>query len=711
MTLDPSHFINRELSWLEFNQRVLDEAKDKDQPLLERMKYLGIVSSNLDEFFEIRVSGLKQQEESGGEFENPDGMTPAEQLEAISRRTHRLVADQYEVWRKDLLPALKENGLHFLQPDELTPAEKQWVARYFSSRVEPVLTPLVLDPAHPFPLLLNKSLNLALELADKKSGRGKAKTSSIRLGLVQVPRSLPRVVQLPDDTPRRSRFLFLADLIRLHAPGLFPGRKCLGVFSFRVTRNSNLYVDEEDSDNLLKTIEGELQRRRRGEAVRLEIEKGVDAPALDLLAKSLGLGEPEVYQVDGPVNMQRFLAVYHDLARPDLKDTPYLPAVPAVLRGPKVELFDAIRQRDLCLHHPYESFTPVMEFISRAAQDSQVLAIKQTFYRTSGDSPLVHALMAAARNGKQVTVLLELKARFEEENNIQLARRMEEAGVHVVYGLVGLKTHCKMALVVRQEPEGLVRYVHLGTGNYNPRTARLYTDLGLFTVDPALGRDVSALFNALTAGTASRMPDMEKLLVAPRSLGKEIRRRIEREAVHARQGKPAWILAKMNSLADPEVIESLYDASRAGVKIRLCVRGICCLRPGVKGLSENIQVTSVVDRYLEHSRIYFFGNAGHPEVWVGSADWMPRNFQRRMEVLFPVEAPALKERVCNILAYSLADNVKARRMDGDGRYQRVAHGPKDLAVRSQQCLMDLAQGLPAPPAVLPGWSAPLEATS
>jgi polyphosphate kinase len=459
-----------------------------------------------------------------------------------------------------------------------------------------------------------------------------------------------------------------------------------------VTRNSNLYVDEDEAENLLRAIEGELQNRRKGQAVRLEVEQGVRPTVLATLREQCGLGDQDVYLVDGPVNMQRLLGVYEDIARPDLKEPAYNPVVPIRLKGESLDLFAAIRQGDLLLHHPYESFGPVMDFLSKAADDPQVLAIKQTFYRTSGDSPMVEALIRAARNGKQVTVLMELKARFDEENNIQLAKVLEEAGIHVVYGLVGLKTHGKLLLVVRQEGEALVRYVHLGTGNYNPRTAKIYTDLGFLTCRPEIGRDVAAVFNALTASPAdSKIPAMERLLVAPSDLAPEVLKKVRRESANARRGKPARLIAKMNSLADPAIIMALYEASKAGVKIELCVRGICLLRPGLPGLSENVRVTSIVDRYLEHSRIFYFENGGEPEVWLGSADWMPRNFERRLEVLFPLEDPALKARVIQVLTVYLSDNVKARRLQSDGSYQAVRPKAGTPAFRSQQVLSVQAQ--------------------
>ncbi len=700
--LAPDLYINREISWLEFNSRVLDEAENGDRRLLERVRFLSIVASNLDEFFEIRVAGLKQQREAAGDFRNPDGLTPHQQLSQISARAHQQVERQYRVWRESVLPGLKESGINFVRSEELTPKERKWTARYFEEQVAPVLTPLAVDPAHPFPMLLNKSLNLALALLDRRpSAQGER---AERLALVQVPRTLPRQVALPREGGGEARLLFLVDLMRMHVGGLFPSQKCLGIWSFRVTRNSNLYVEEDEAENLLEAIESELRKRNKGQAVRLEVEKGVRESVLSNLVENLGLSGDDVYEVEGPVNMQRLMALYDETDRPDLKDAPW---VASSFQEDEEGLFASVRKGDILLHHPYESFSTVMDFIAEAAQDPAVLAIKMTLYRTSSDSPIVRSLIKAAGNGKQVAVLMELKARFDEEANIHWARAMEEAGIHVVYGMVGLKTHCKTLLVIRKEGEELKRYVHLGTGNYHPRTARLYTDVGLLSCRGELGRDVAALFNMLTGFSgAGDPPPMEKLLLAPHALKDAILEKIGRETEAARRGLPARILAKMNALVDASVIAALYEASQAGVRVDLLVRGICCLRPGLPGVSENIRVRSIVDRFLEHSRVFYFENGGQSEVWLGSADWMPRNFMGRVEVLFPLEEEALKRRVVDeILAVCLADNTQAREMNPDGSYRRLAPAQGEAPLRSQQVFMDLAQGrtlgLPGPEALPP----------
>jgi len=697
-------YINRELSWLEFNQRVLDEAKDPSQPLLERVKFLAIVSSNLDEFFEIRVGGLKQQDEADGDFRNPDGLTPRQQLARISARAHQMVDEQYLLWQEQLCPALRAEGLHFLTLKDLSAADKAWAERFFDEQVAPVLTPMAIDPAHPFPQLPNKSINLALVLLQKDLATGE---SVERLGLVPVPQAMPRFITLPEEAGKRARkeprYIFLADLMRFCVGRLFPGRECAGAWGFRITRNSNLYLDEDEAENILDSLEAELKRRKKGAAVRLEAHKGMPLFALGSLMLALGLEREDVYEVDGPVNLHRLMALTQQIDRPDLKDLPLQPRVLELPTTGHDALFDLIREGDLLLHHPYESFGTVTDFITRAAEDPKVLAIKQTFYRTSGDSPIVRALIQAAEKGKQVTVLMELKARFDEENNIHWAREMEEAGIHVVYGLVGYKTHCKLALVVRREGDGLRRYAHLGTGNYNQTTARIYTDLGLFTCRESIGRDVAAVFNLLTGFTGpDAVPQMESLLVAPLGLKEGILSRLAREEQNAREGKPARVVAKMNALVDPEVIAGLYQASQAGVAIDLIVRGICCLKPGLPGLSENIRVRSIVDRFLEHSRVYYFENSGQPEVWAGSADWMPRNFQRRVEVLYPILDEAHRRRVISdVLAAGLNDSAKARVMRADGSWARCEKPGAEAALRSQSLLMAAAASHSQPGLELP----------
>ena len=672
---EPKHFLNRELSWLEFNQRVLEEACDPANPLLERLKFFTIVSSNLDEFFEVRVAGLKQQIESGNNARSVDGRTPSEIFEAITHRVRKMVADKYICWHAELQPALAKHNIRLLEIDSLDQADRDWLEEFYHSKVRPVLTPLAIDPAHPFPQLLNKSLNLIVRLEMEKEGE-----LLKHLAVVQCPSILPRLIQLPREDDRRD-YIFLGQLIGHFLADLFPGTRILGFWQFRLTRNSELYVDEGDTPNLLKAVEEELHKRRRGHAVRLEIAHDCPKPVREALLKTLHLTEDDLYLVDGPLNATRLMVLYQGSHSPELRDPPFLPPVAPALQGQK-DVFAAIRERDILLHHPYESFSSVVEFLETAATDHDTLAIKMTLYRTGGDPRIVGALMNAVNNGKQVTAVVELRARFDEANNIEWARKLEENGVHVVYGLVGYKIHAKVALVVRREGEKILRYVHLGTGNYNPTTARLYTDLSLFTCRPEFGEDATNLFNLLTG--ICQFPGMSKLVVAPFDLHRKLLELIAREAEHARRGLPARIIAKFNSLVEPELIKALYAASQAGVKIDLIVRGICCLRPGVAGLSENITVRSIVDRFLEHSRIYYFENACQPEMFVGSADWMPRNLFRRIEVVFPIEDGILCDRVVReILRVSLADNVKARLLGPDGVYRRAKTDPGEKLHRSQ----------------------------
>lgn len=678
----PAHFINRELSWLEFNQRVLDEARDPQNPLLERLKFFCIVSSNLDEFFEVRVAGLKQQIESDVVERSIDGLTATEAFKAVAARVRRMVNDQYTCWREDIRPSLEKNGIRILDIKGLDKEDLDWVQEYYRSQVRPVLTPLAIDPAHPFPQLLNKSLNLIVRL---ELARGHEALK--HMAVVQIPRILPRMIQLPR-TDARQDYLYLGQLISHNLADLFPGTKIIGCWPFRVTRNSELYIDEEETANLLKAVENELHNRRKGDAVRLEIEHDCPRFVRDALLKTLRLTEEDLYLIDGPLNPTRLMTLTQGDHSPELRYKPFVAPVAAALRG-KTDLFAAIRERDILLHHPYENFNSVVDFLEQAAADPDVLAIKQTLYRTGGDPRIIGALENAVNNGKQVTAVVELRARFDEANNIQWARRLEENGVHVVYGLVGYKIHAKSCLVVRREGHHIRRYVHLATGNYNPSTARLYTDIGLLTCKPDFGEDATNFFNLLT-GICQYQP-MRKLLVAPFELHTRMLKLIEREIEHAKKDLPARIIAKVNSLAEPQIIEALYRASQAGVKIDLIVRGICCLRPGVKGLSENITVRSIVDRFLEHSRIYYFENACQPQVFVGSADWLPRNLFRRIEVVFPVEDGILRERIINeILNRTLADNVKARILSSDGSYQPVEKRGK--AHRSQFEFIALASG-------------------
>jgi polyphosphate kinase len=679
------NYLNRELSWLEFNARVLEEAADPTNPALERLKFLSIVSSNLDEFFEVRVAGLQEQLYAGLEPQDfpADGLAPAEQLDRIDARAHRLVADQYQLLHRELIPELRQSGIEWVRLEELGASERAYVDQLFTGSVYPVLTPLAIDPGHPFPHVHNKSLNIAL-LVERKHA---AQLQEL-FAVVQVPAVLDRVVVLPGP-PDRLRFVLLEDVVAANLGRLFGGFRVLDHTVFRVTRNTDLTIDEDDAEDLLQTIEENLRQRMRGDAVRLEISDTADERFVQMLVTALDLHARDVYRVTGPIDVTGFLALHRMEGFRALKDEPLVPGVPAAF-ATGADVFELIRTQDILVHHPYESFGPVVNFIERAADDPQVLAIKQTLYRTSGASPIIRALERAAQNGKQVTALVELKARFDEENNIVWARSLEHAGVHVVYGVVGLKTHCKVALVVRREPEGIRRYVHLSTGNYNPTTARIYTDLGLFTARPEFGEDASQLFNLLTGYSQGRR--WRKFLVAPLGLREQVIELISREGRNAEQGRPARIIVKMNALVEPTVVDALYRAAQAGVTIDLIVRGTCCLRPDTPGLSANIRVISIVDRFLEHSRIFYFENAGDPEVFLSSADWMPRNFFRRIELMFPVEDARLKARLINeLLPVILKDNVKARRLRADGCYVRVTPAEGQKPIRSQVVFQALAR--------------------
>jgi polyphosphate kinase len=683
---DPRLFINRELSWLSFNERVLGEAKDVSLPLYERLKFLGIVSTNLDEFFMVRVAGLKQQL-LGGVSETPaDGMLPGEQLAAIGDRVHALVADQYVVWNEALLPALRAAGVDLPSIAALPAEQREALRAWFITSVFPALTPLAVDPGHPFPHLKNKSMNVAV-LLRKEARRGRRTPRSELLAVVQVPAVLDRLV--PAGNGERKSYVLLEDVIAANVGDLFAGYAVKETSVFRVTRNWDLELDEDESDDLLSTVVEELRRRDRGAAVRLQVDAGCSPELERLIAGALKLGGPQdVYRMQGPMQLADLGALADRDPRPDLRVEPLAPTVAPSIRDAE-SMTRIIASRDLLLHHPYESFEPLVRFLSEAAEDPAVLAIKQTLYRTSGDSPFVRALARAAELGKQVTVLVEIKARFDEANNIAWARKLEDEGVHVVYGLIGLKTHCKVALVVRREGDRIRRYVHVGTGNYNPQTARQYTDVSLFTAREEITEDASALFNMLT-GFADP-PPWKRMAVAPLGLRERIIQLIEREAARARRGEPARIAAKMNALVDPTVIRALYGASCAGVEIDLVVRGICCLRPGVPGTSERIRVVSVVDRFLEHSRVFAFGAGADAEVYLSSADWMPRNFVRRIEVLCPVEDAALRARLLDeVLGAALADNVKARRLQSDGSYVPVGADGR-AAFRSQAALLDGAR--------------------
>lgn len=687
----PDHYLNRELSWLAFNERVLEEAADAAHPWLERLKFLCIFSTNLDEFFEVRVAGLQQQVSAGIEAQDyaADGLGPAEQLAQIDARVHPLVAEQYRLLSGVVIPGLAEQGIEWVRAEDVQKTEREFVDALFAKSVYPVLTPLAIDPGHPFPHVHNKSLNIALLLEGVHAGKFQE-----LFAVVQVPSVLDRVVVLPKSDGaegERIRFVLLEDVISAHLGELFSGFRVLGHTVFRVTRNTDLEINEDEAEDLLQTVEEGVRQRLRGDAVRLEISADADERFVQALADAFGLDlTRDVYSVPSAVDLSAFVALHRLEGFRALKDEPLVPRVPqAVSAAPSI--WDLLKTQDVLLHHPYESFGPVRDFIERAADDPQVLAIKQTLYRTSTASPIASALARAAQNGKQVTALVELTARFDEQNNIVWARSLEQAGVHVVYGVVGLKTHCKAALVVRREGEELRRYVHLSTGNYNPTTARVYTDLGLFTANPDIGEDTSELFNLLTGYSQGR--DWRKLVVAPVGLRERVLQLIERERANAEAGKPARIIVKMNALVEPSVIDALYRASQAGVNIDLAIRGICCLRPGLPGVSERIRVLSVVDKFLEHSRIFYFENAGNYEVWLGSADWMPRNFFRRIEVMFPIEDPRHKARIVEeILAVLLSDNVKARRLQADGTYVRVAAVDGATPVRSQAVLQSLARG-------------------
>jgi polyphosphate kinase len=683
----PQNFINRELSSLEFNQRVLAQSLDSRVPLLERLRFLCISCANLDEFFEIRVAGLKQLLELGSAQLGPDGLGIAEQLTMIHTRAERLVHDQYACLNQVLLPALAAAKIQVVDETDWDEITRQWVEKHFLAEVLPVLSPLGLDPARPFPRIQNKSLNFIVRLSGKDAyGRDS------ELAIVQAPRSLPRIVPLPDNGSAR-RFVALSTIVEAFVAHLFEGVEVLGCYQFRLTRNSDLFVDDEEVDDLRRALEGELAQRRYGAAVRLETGANCPADTVEFLLREFALSPRDCYHVPGPVNLNRFSAIYDLVQRSDLKYPAFTPGLPARLVG-ATDLFAAIRQRDVLLHHPYRSFGPVMDLLRQAASDPAVLAIKMTLYRTGDHSPIVDALVAAAMADKDVTVIIELRARFDEEANIELATRLQEAGAHVMYGVVGYKTHAKMTLVVRRETDGMRRYCHLGTGNYHPKTARGYTDYGLFTCDEAIGADVHEIFLQLTSLT--RTPKLRRLLQSPFHLHESTQALIERESAHALAGKKARIIVKLNALVDPQTIETLYRASRNGVKIDLIVRGVCAVRPGVPGVSENIRVISVVGRFLEHSRVYWFENDGAPELYLSSADWMERNFFRRVEIAFPVLQKQHAERIIKDLETYLRDNTNAWELQSDGTYARV-NVSSDPPVDSQALLLERYAGTPAPP--------------
>ncbi len=683
---DPSLYINRELSWLEFNRRVLEEAQDPGVPLLERLKFLAIFSSNLDEFFMVRVGGLQQKVISGvARGSGADRMPPNEQIERISQMVRPMVAEQNRLVKDVVLPDLEKEGIIIRRRKDLSEAERRYIRELFRKEIYPVLTPLAIDPGHPFPHLSNKTLNVAVLLR-------RPKTDEELVAFVQVPSVLSRFIPLPlegakEATPRPV-FVPLETVIRLHLDELFPGMVLQNDVVFRVTRDSEYEIDDEEVEDLLKAIEEEVKKRKRGAAVRLDIEAGGPPEIEQFLMSMLDLDAIDVYATPGLLDVSGLIQLHTIPGFPHLRDPQFTPQpVPEFTQAANV--WAAIRQRDILVHHPYESFNPVVDFIETAATDDRVLAIKQTLYRTSSDSTIVRALQRAADAGKQVTAVIELKARLDEERNIQWARELEKVGVHVVFGFIGLKTHCKVALVVRREDDGIRRYVHLGTGNYNPQTARTYTDLGFFTCDPVICEDATVLFNYLTG--YGELPEWRKLIIAPSRMQTFMLEKIDQEIRHQEAKREGKIIAKINGLLEPAIVQALYRASQAGVKIDINCRGICGLRPGIPGVSDNIRVTSIVDRFLEHSRIYYFGNAGKPEVYIGSADWMDRNLSRRVESIWPIEQPDLKVRLIEeILATTLSDNVKSRELQPDGSYRRVVPAPGEEPIRSQQRFLELA---------------------
>jgi polyphosphate kinase len=674
------YYINREMSWLEFNQRVLDEAADAKNPLLERLKFLAIVSSNLDEFFMVRVGSLHDQINAGFNRADSAGLTPKMQLVKISRRVQKMMNDVYSLWNADLVPALENRGIRILKPAGLSQSQSAYLADYFDSIIYPVLTPMAVDSSRPFPLIQNKTLNIAVLVENGEEGEDDV------FSTVQVPSVFARMVALPGQSGGRE-FILLEDVIAMHIDRLFAGKRIKETCTYRVTRNGDLAIDEDEAEDLLLEIEKSLKQRRWGQAVLLELEAGAGQTLMKVLSEKLEIQEGYVSLIDGPLDLTFLFALHGEEGLDDLKYEPYAPQIPADLVG-KGDIFKAIRENDILLHHPYESFDPIVEMIEQAAADPRVLAIKQTLYRVSGKSPIIRALAEAADRGKQVTVLVELKARFDEENNIHWAKSLEKAGCHVIYGLVGLKTHCKITLIVRMEDEGINRYVHLSTGNYNDETARIYTDIGLLTCNKYIAEDASTVFNALTG--FSERPRLNKLVIAPTHLRSRFSFLIEREIQNARAGRQAYIKAKLNSLVDTDIIGLLYEASCAGVKIELIVRGMCCLKPGIKGVSENIEIRSIVGRYLEHSRIYCFCNGGNEDVYISSADWMERNLDRRVELLIPIEDERTRRRVRHILDIYLKDNVKARQQKPDGLYS--LRGAEDGAqkVNAQDYFMEEA---------------------
>lgn len=670
------YYENRELSWLKFNARVLNEARDKSIPLLERLKFVSITSSNLDEFFMVRVASLKDMVHAGYKKKDIAGMTPAEQLAAINKDTRELAELQYSTYNRSLLPLLKNKNIRILDAHEdLSKEQGEYVDKYFEENVYPVLTPMAVDASRPFPLIRNKTLNIAA-LLTKKDGNAKEQ----EFATVQVPSVLSRLIQIPGKKEKEQVFILLEQVIERNIHQLFLNYDVICAYPYRIMRNADLTIDEDEAEDLLKEIQKQLKKRQWGEVIRLEVEEKIDKRLLDILKEDLHVASDDIFKIPGPLDLTFLMKMYGLEGCDDLRYKPFKPQqVPKIVPGE--DIFAQIRKGDILLHHPYQTFDPVVDFIRQASLDPDVLAIKQTLYRVSGNSPIIASLAQAAENGKQVSVLVELKARFDEENNIVWAKKLEKAGCHVIYGLVGLKTHSKIALVVRREEDGIRRYVHLGTGNYNDSTAKLYTDCGMFTCSEAIGEDATAVFNMLSG--YSEPLSWNKLVVAPLWLRNKFLKLIRREAEYARQGKKAFIKAKMNSLCDRDIIAALYEASAAGVKIDLVVRGICCLKVGIEGVSEGITVRSIVGNFLEHSRIFYFHNDGQEEIYMGSADWMPRNLDRRVEILFPVENEALMEQVKHIMKVQLEDNVKAHVLQKNGIYDKIDKRGKKL-VNSQE---------------------------
>ncbi len=676
----PELYINRELSLLEFNRRVFEQAKDERNPLLERLRFLCIASTNLDEFFEIRVAGLAQQVKYGSVQTGEDNLAPVEVLKKISEIAHEFVVEQYDILNNVLIPELAKENIQILRRSQLKPKQTRWVKRYFNHELLPVLSPIGLDPAHPFPRVLNKNLYFIVSLEGKDAfGRDSG------YAIVQAPRSLPRVIELPKEISedKGKQFILLSSVIHANVKELFPGMVVKGCYQFRVTRNSDLFVDDEEVDDLLRALEGELPSRRYNDAVRLEVADNCPEEISDFLLTQFKLGDDALYKVNGPVNLNRLLQIHDLVDRPDLVFSGFTSDLPPrILKN--TNIFETLHNGDILLHHPFQSFAPVIDFLKQAASDPAVLSVKQTLYRTGDDSAVVKALMDAAKAGKEVTVVIELRARFDEEANIELASDLQEAGAHVVYGVVGYKTHAKMIMVVRREGRTLRRYVHLGTGNYHARTARLYTDYGLLTADQAVAEDVNKMFHQMTG--LGRATKLKKLLQSPFTLHKEMLNYINKETANARAGKEAWVIAKMNALVEPEIIRALYEASNAGVKIDLIIRGICCLRPGVKGVSENIHVRSIIGRFLEHTRVFYFHNDGKPLLYCASADWMPRNLFSRVEACFPIEEKRPRDQIIKLgLKNYLADNTQAWVLQPDGSY--IQAKPGNAKPRSAQQIL------------------------